>query len=481
MPPPPNPDSVQQDPQFKNQTQIPLPSKLKLKGDLKVNWEVFKQVWDSYEILTGLEKADSKYRVATFITCLGPEALVTHNGLPFKSPEEKQDMDVILKLWEEHCVGRTNVIYERYKFNNASQGKNDNMDAFLVKLRTLAASCQYGALAEELIRDRIVCGLIDDAVRKVLLQKADLTLSSCVDTVKASEATASQLKGMSKKQEDVHAVKFRRQRKTSNFKASQKSKSTVNSSKKIHNCRYCGGEHARDKEKCPAYGKVCGKCNRPDHFAKKCRNSRRGNGAAAVSLSSTCSSDDAGTDSDFSAYNVDIEYANELCIETNTNMPATQSAHVLYDDENANETCIETNTNMPATQNAHVLYMYDDENVHENDTNADMSIINHVDVTKIHVTDTSVDMPMAYCDDVTQSVDTNLICDPANVQANDDSPVTMVTENTDTDSHMYVVTDNSHVQVQADENVTVTNSNMKMMMLKMLNQLAHVIIMSLRI
>ena len=48
-------------------------------------------------------------RVAHFIQALGPDALKTHNGLPFKSPAERQNMDVIMNLWHNHCVGKVNV------------------------------------------------------------------------------------------------------------------------------------------------------------------------------------------------------------------------------------------------------------------------------------------------------------------------------------------------------------------------------------
>ena len=37
------------------------------------------------------------YRVATLIPCVGVEALERHNGLPFKSDKERQNMEVILK------------------------------------------------------------------------------------------------------------------------------------------------------------------------------------------------------------------------------------------------------------------------------------------------------------------------------------------------------------------------------------------------
>ena len=144
---------------------IPLPANIKLTGNMKSNWQTFKQVWDSYELLTGLKNEPHKYRVATFITCIGVEALERHNGLPFKSEEERQNMDVILKLWEEHCVGLTNVIYERYVFNKAVQHEGECIEAFVVHLRKLASTCQYGTLHDELIRDRIVCGLLDESIR----------------------------------------------------------------------------------------------------------------------------------------------------------------------------------------------------------------------------------------------------------------------------------------------------------------------------
>ena len=34
-------------------------------------------------------------------------------------------------------------------------------------------------------------------------------------------------------------------------------------------CNYCGYVHERGK--CPAYGKNCAVCNKPNHFAKVCR------------------------------------------------------------------------------------------------------------------------------------------------------------------------------------------------------------------
>ena len=48
-------------------------------------------MWDAYETVTKLNEKESKFRVATLITYIGVEALEVHNGLPFRSTDEKQD------------------------------------------------------------------------------------------------------------------------------------------------------------------------------------------------------------------------------------------------------------------------------------------------------------------------------------------------------------------------------------------------------
>ena len=52
----------------------------------------------------------SRLRVATFITCIVKEALEVHNGLPFQGDEKKADINKVLELRANHCIGKTNII-----------------------------------------------------------------------------------------------------------------------------------------------------------------------------------------------------------------------------------------------------------------------------------------------------------------------------------------------------------------------------------
>ena len=60
----------------------------------------------------------------------------------------------------------------------------------MTALRALAETCEFGILKDHLFRDRIVCGVRENAVRRKILQDSGLTLSNCLDIYQAAEATS---------------------------------------------------------------------------------------------------------------------------------------------------------------------------------------------------------------------------------------------------------------------------------------------------
>ena len=110
---------------------VSAPPKVEIRSEnLSKKWKQWRQVWDAYEEVTELRNKTGRLRVATFITCIGKEALEVHNGLPFQSDEEKANINKVLELWANHCIGNTNIIYERYKFNNRSQEQAESIDTY---------------------------------------------------------------------------------------------------------------------------------------------------------------------------------------------------------------------------------------------------------------------------------------------------------------------------------------------------------------
>lgn len=102
---------------------------------------------------------------------MGSDALRVFDGLKFQNAEDKEMIDAVIKAMEEFCAGQTYEIYERYTFSKRNQKPNETIDAYVAMLRTLARTCKYEALEDEMIRDRIVLGIRDNSTRKKLTRK----------------------------------------------------------------------------------------------------------------------------------------------------------------------------------------------------------------------------------------------------------------------------------------------------------------------
>ncbi|XP_019747606.1 uncharacterized protein LOC109528957 [Hippocampus comes] len=122
--------------------------------------------------------------------------------------EHGKDADAILDALETYFKPARNIIFERFVFGTCKQDEGEPIDSFITKLREKAASCEYGQLKEELIRDRLVLGVSDENVRRRLLRQKDLTLASAIEICRAAEMTDIRIQAITQDRslETVHAT-----------------------------------------------------------------------------------------------------------------------------------------------------------------------------------------------------------------------------------------------------------------------------------
>ena len=178
---------------------IPAPAPMSLAGDISGNWSDFKRAWYHYSIATrlsanmeiGNEEERKQARLiaaSTLCSVMGGECLKVVNSLPTISEDDQKDPAVIIDKLTQHFIPQKHVLFERYKFNTAVQDTGEPVDAYVVRLRQLADACEFGAITESLIRDRLVIGAGDTRSRDHLLRKHPVPdLAECILTIKAAE------------------------------------------------------------------------------------------------------------------------------------------------------------------------------------------------------------------------------------------------------------------------------------------------------
>ena len=130
-------------------------------------WPRWKQRFLQFRSASGLATAPDAQQTSTLLYCLGEEAEDVLNSAGAKDAD-KATVDKIIKKFDENFATRRNIIYERARFNLRTQQPGESAEQFIIALYTLSEWCEYGDMREELIRDRLVVGILDSALSEKL-------------------------------------------------------------------------------------------------------------------------------------------------------------------------------------------------------------------------------------------------------------------------------------------------------------------------
>ena len=154
-------------------------------------WPKWARRFERFRKASGLTDKDEEAQVNTLIYTMGDDADDILRSFRLSEADSK-NYDSVVSAFDSHFVKRPNVIYERAKFNQRRQEPGEPVDAFITALYGLAEHCGYASLHEEMIRDRIVVGLLDAKLSEKLQLDPELTLSKAVTQVRQAEAIKQQ-------------------------------------------------------------------------------------------------------------------------------------------------------------------------------------------------------------------------------------------------------------------------------------------------
>ncbi|KAK9721841.1 hypothetical protein QE152_g20006 [Popillia japonica] len=103
-------------------------------------------------------------------------------------------MEYVKQPREMSMDGESNPSVERHKFNTRIQRPDENFDTFLGELKKLEANCEFAQMKDELIKDRIVCGVLEAKIKNRLLREKDLDLTKAMEICRAAEQTEHQVR-----------------------------------------------------------------------------------------------------------------------------------------------------------------------------------------------------------------------------------------------------------------------------------------------
>lgn len=247
------------------------------------DWAKWIRRFERFRLASNLQENSDENQVNTFIYCMGDEADDILRGLPL-ADADKTKYDAVKAGFEAHFVGRRNVIYERARFNMRKQEENETVDSFVTALYALAEHCNYLALHDELIRDRLVVGLADKRLSERMQLDHELTLEKAIAMARQSEEVKRQQAALRSVTDTVAADagsvdrvykgKYNVGRPQKGNGPKQKSHIVHSSKMNSNQCHKCGSSPAHAKRDCPANDVKCHSCGKKGHYKRVCTSSK---------------------------------------------------------------------------------------------------------------------------------------------------------------------------------------------------------------
>ncbi|CAC5426704.1 unnamed protein product [Mytilus coruscus] len=187
--------------------------------------------------------------------------------MAFNQEPQNRTLEMVLQAFDGYCNPKRNETVERYRFNMRNQNREETFDKYVTELKILATTCNYGALQESLIRDKIICGIQDSHLRERLLRVIDLDLPKCLQISRAAELSKERIKTLENptfSDLEVHGVKHKQRNPNYQQQKQHTHKTKPSYAQTSSACKYCGRKHEFNKAKCPAFGKEC-KRRHPGH------------------------------------------------------------------------------------------------------------------------------------------------------------------------------------------------------------------------
>ncbi len=238
------------------------------------DWPAWAENFERFRSASGLAKQPEEQQIDALIYIMGFKANSIAKSFSYATDEDSKKYNTIKSKFSAHFLPHKNVIHERYLFYTRNQKPEESAEEFITALYKLAETCDFASMKEEtiqdeMIRDRIVVGVLDGELSKKLGELSKklqltpkLTVAKAIELVRTYEDV--------QQQQEVQRAAIPSTAHVDQICAQRYQRKSSTSS--TSSCPRCEGEYHQRIE-CPARDAECYRCNFRGHYASLCRTS----------------------------------------------------------------------------------------------------------------------------------------------------------------------------------------------------------------
>ena len=220
------------------------------------NWTQYVERLGHFFDANGITQAEKKR--AIFLSVIGPTTYRLLKSLVAPAKPGSKSFDDLVKQLSEHYDPTPSETVQRHKFHTRDRREGESVATFVSELRSIATFCNFGVSLDQMLRDRIMCGIMNKRIQDRLLSESKLDFKKTMEialSLEEADKRAKELNPSSIPREGVHQVKV----------------SGRNDSFVCHRC----GLKGHKAPACRFKDTKCHNCGKVGHLKRVCRS--RGN------------------------------------------------------------------------------------------------------------------------------------------------------------------------------------------------------------
>ena len=172
----------------------------------QADWQSYVERLQQYFVANDVKNAD-KQRAILLSSVGGQTYQLIRNLLAPDKPTSKTFTELVEAVMQHHQP-KPSVIVQRFNFHSRSRHSGENVSTFVAQLSKLSEHCNFGDTLNDMLHDRLVCGISDQRMKRRLLSEPELTFAKALKLIQAAKAAERQAQELEKATPSagVHAV-----------------------------------------------------------------------------------------------------------------------------------------------------------------------------------------------------------------------------------------------------------------------------------
>ena len=119
------------------------PKEISFSGNLNENWLKWKKEFGFYLTATEANSKPDAVKTSRLLTALGEKGREVYYTFTFTDHTEAMNYNTVLQNFDAYFAPKKNITYLRYRFFSCNQLQGQNIDDFVIELKSRAAHCEF--------------------------------------------------------------------------------------------------------------------------------------------------------------------------------------------------------------------------------------------------------------------------------------------------------------------------------------------------